>query len=81
MIGAVFHHTGLSTNIEKSNIFDDKISGEGLEQYLNHHSTRDEIISNLLIHDFPANANGSGSRNMAVIVDVKMLQIDKKSQL
>jgi len=77
-MGAVFHQAGFSTNSEPPNIFHGKVPGENIERCLNHYTTRDTIIHNLLIHDFLANANGIGARNMAAVFGVKTLRLDKK---
>jgi len=72
MMGAISCQAGLSTNIKPPNIFHNKVTGQCLDQYLNFHITRDSNIPDILIHDFPANANGSGARSTAAIFDAKI---------
>ena len=75
----MLHRAGLATTTEPANIFHGKVPAAPLAAYLRLHSRKDAIIPDILAHDFPADANGSGARCMEAIFDIKTLRVDRQA--
>ena len=80
-MGAIFHQAGFAINLEAPCIFHGKVPSPDINAYTVMHTTRDSIIPDLLMHNFPSDLNGNGAWSMEAIFDIKTLWIDKNVQL
>ena len=68
---------GFYTTKEARNIFHGIVPWPFLRRYCDSQVSKDAIIPDILIHNYPSDANGHGNAVIAAITDVKTVRIDK----
>ena len=70
-------HAGFYTTLEARNIFQGKIAARYLDSYCTQHSNANEIIPDILIHNYKDDRGSSRAAFLPDIIDLKTLRVDK----
>jgi len=73
----IFRKGGFYTTKEARNIFHGIVPWKFLKLYCDSQVSKDVIIPDILIHNFPSDTNGHGNAVITAITDVKTVRIDK----
>ena len=80
MLNGLFHKAGFATTVEAQNLFNTSVEWRYLEPYLAQFDRKDAIIPDILIHNYPADANANGHHVTPAIFDIKTVRVDKSGQ-
>ncbi len=70
---------GFATTMEARNIFHDTVPWEYVNEYYIHDQhSKDAIIPDILVHNYPPDTNSNGNAVVPAIFDVKMVRVDKR---
>ncbi len=64
----------------KAKVLEESVRGNGnMALYLNHRqASKDAIVPDILVHDFPPDNNANGNTVVPAIFDIKTVRIDKR---
>ena len=73
----ILKKAGFFTTKEARNIFHGTVKWKYLKLYRDSQVSKDAIIPDILIHNYPSDTNGHGNAVIAAITDVKTVRVDK----
>ncbi len=72
---------GFATTMVARNIFHGSVEWEYLKKYVDAQTSKDAIIPDILVHNYPADINGNGNAVGPAIFDIKTVRIDKRGDI
>ena len=77
VLNGMLKHAGFYTTLEARNIFQGRIAARYLHPYCTQHSNANEIIPDILIHNYKDDSGSSRATCLPAIIDLKTLRVDK----
>ena len=73
----MFKKAGLATAVEVKNMFHGLVPEEAMRRYVTDFERKDAVIPDIMIHNFPPDANAVGNAAVPCIIEIKTKRVDK----